>query len=105
MDVLIEVHDTAEMERAASRASRLIGINNRDLRTFQTTLATSESLARVLPPGRVVMSESGIASRADMDRLAASGIRSFLVGESLMREPDVEEATRRLLGLPAPARS
>ena len=98
MDVLIEVHDAAEAERAAMRTSRLVGINNRDLKTFETTLATSETLIHALPPDRVVLSESGIGGRADLDRLAAAGIRGFLVGESLMRVPDLEAATRALLG-------
>jgi indole-3-glycerol phosphate synthase len=98
MDAIAEVHDEAELDRALMLDCRLIGINNRDLRTFHTTLRTTERLAPLVPRDRMVIAESGIAAHADLERLARAGVRAFLVGESLMRQPDVAAATRALLG-------
>jgi indole-3-glycerol phosphate synthase len=98
MDVLVEVHNEAEMDRTARLKSRLIGVNNRDLKRFVTDLAVSERLAALAPEGTLLVSESGINSHADLLRLEQSGIRTFLVGESLMRQSDVTLATRALLG-------
>ena len=97
MDALIEVHDEQELSRALRLKSRLIGINNRNLKTFETTLTTCERLVRRIPAGQVVVGESGIFSPDDLARLAKAGISTFLVGESLMRQSDVAAATRALL--------
>ena len=97
MDVLVEVHNEAEMARAARLRSRLIGVNNRDLKRFVTDIGTTERLAPLAPPGTLLVSESGINSHADLVRLSACGARTFLVGESLMRQADVAAATAALL--------
>jgi len=97
MDVLIEVHDGAELDRALALESPMIGINNRNLRTFDVTLDTTRELSRRIPEGRMVVAESGIFHHDDLRDLAQYGARAFLVGESLMRQADVAAATRALL--------
>ena len=101
MDVLIEVHDGAEMDRALRLSSPLIGVNNRNLKTFETSLDTTRILSQRVPEGRHLVSESGLSTAADLAAMASFGARSFLIGESLMRHPDVEQATRSLLANPA----
>lgn len=103
MDALIEVHNAAELERASLLKSPLIGINNRDLNTFELSLDTTRTLARRVPEGRLIVSESGLYTPADLADLARYGARAFLIGESLMRQPDVAAATRALLANPLTA--
>ena len=105
MDVLIEVHNEAELERALRLKSPLLGVNNRNLKTMVTDLAVTERLASLAPADRLLISESGLNSPADLARMAAIGARSFLIGESLMRRDDVAEATKALLANPVPLAS
>jgi indole-3-glycerol phosphate synthase len=107
MDVLIEVHDRAELERASLLKSPLIGINNRNLHTFEVTLDTTRDLARRVPEDRLIVAESGLFAPDDLADLARYGARCFLIGESLMRQPDVTAATRAILARPltAPGRT
>ncbi|MCE8523808.1 indole-3-glycerol phosphate synthase TrpC [Ruegeria pomeroyi] len=100
MDVLIEVHDAEELERAERLKSPLIGINNRNLKTFETTLDTTRKLSKLVPPERIIVCESGLNTPADLSDMARYGARCFLIGESLMRQDDVAEATRTLLADP-----
>lgn len=103
MDALVEVHDEAEMERAAKLETGFIGINNRNLKTLETDLAVTEQLAPLAPSGAVLVCESGIRDADDVARMAAAGARSFLVGESLMRQTDVTAAVKALIGEPRSA--
>jgi indole-3-glycerol phosphate synthase len=104
LDVLVEVHDREEFARALQLKTGLIGINNRNLKTLKTVLATTEELAELLPAGRVGVSESGLSAPADLARMARAGVRNFLIGEALMKQADVAAATRKLLAEPAVAR-
>ncbi|WP_425039175.1 indole-3-glycerol phosphate synthase TrpC [Primorskyibacter sp. S187A] len=103
MDVLLEVHDRAELDRALNLKSPLMGVNNRNLKTFETTLETTRALSLHVPEDRLLISESGLNTPDDLADMAAHGARTFLIGESLMRQNNVEAATRSLLANPAPA--
>ncbi len=99
MDALVEVHDADELERALKLRSRLIGVNNRNLKDFTVDFARTYELVGSAPEGCTFVAESGLSSRADLDAMADHGVRCFLVGESLMRQQDVEAATRALIGV------
>ena len=101
MDALIEVHNKAELDRAARLKSKLIGINNRDLNTFETTLDTSRELSRLVPPEKIIVCESGLTGPADLADMARYGARCFLIGEALMRQEDVMTATKAMLDVPS----
>ena len=98
MDVLIEVHNEAEMERAINMRSPLLGVNNRDLKTFEVDISTTERLSAMAPKDRILVGESGLSKHSDLKRLAKSGVTRFLIGESLMRQTDITAATRAILG-------
>ena len=100
MATLVEVHDADELDRATALKSRLLGINNRDLRTFDTSLDVTRDLSKRVPAGKIIIAESGLTGPDDLADLARYGVRSFLVGETLMREDDIAAATRRLLADP-----
>lgn len=100
MDVLLEVHDAEELERACELKSPLMGINNRNLKTFETTLDTTRVLSQQVPSDRLIVCESGLFTQDDLADMAGYGARTFLIGESLMRQENVEEATRSLLSNP-----
>lgn len=104
MDAIVEVHDDPELDRALKLPCDMIGINNRNLKTFEVDLATTEKLARRMPAGRIIIGESGINTRADIERLRKTNVSTYLVGESLMRQADVTQATKDLIGsTPHPA--
>jgi len=100
MDALLEVHDEAELDRAAELSSKMIGINNRNLNTFETTLDTTRRLSKLVPVDRMIVCESGLNSAQDLAEMAMYGARSFLIGESLMRQDDVTAATKQILSAP-----
>ncbi len=102
--MLAEVHDADEMDRALRLDADLIGVNNRNLKTLAVDIATTESLAPLVPSDRVLVCESGLFTRDDLARMAAAGARCFLIGESLMRQNDIEAAVRDLLDAPVPLR-
>ena len=97
LDVLIEIHNVSELERALKLKSPILGINNRNLNTFEVDLATTEKLARLIPTGKVIISESGLTDSADLERMSKCGAQGFLIGETLMRQDNIEEATKKLI--------